>query len=163
VGATVGVLAPLTLGEYAFGTGPTVGVNAGHRWSFFYLGVEYQHAFLGGGSWEAPSSELYVLTTTWAASDYGGLVATFLTNPTGPIGVSARLGIGDRWLRYSATEGGAESKDLGTTYTDGWDARLALGVPFRVGSLSFVPEVSVGIGALFLYSAAELSVAWEGR
>src|SRR3974390_651875 len=88
------------------------------------------------------------------SSDYGGLAAMFFTNPTGPIGVSARLGIGDRWLRYSATEGGATSKDLGTTYTDGWDARVALGVPFRVGPLSFVPEVSVGVGALFLYSAA---------
>ena len=137
-GATIGMLAPVNLFDSnpALSTGPAVGVTAGHRWSLFYLGARYEHAFLGGGSWEAPSSEVYIENTTWAASDYAGIDAMLVTDPAYPIGVGVRVGFGGRWLTYTANanEGGTPTA-LGTQSTLGWDATLGLGFPFRVGPL----------------------------
>ena len=138
-------------------------MTAGHRWSFFYLGARYQHAFLGGGSYEAPSSEVYIENTTWAASDYAGVDAMFLTDPAYPFGVSVRVGFGARWLTYTANAGDGASPNypLGTQSTVGWDATLGLGFPVRLGPLSLVPEGSLGIGTVLLRAEAELDVVWE--
>jgi hypothetical protein len=159
VGAAVGVVAPAQFGAPALGTGPTVGVNAGHRWRYFYLGVAYQHAFLGGGSWSAPSSEIYVVNTTWASSDYAGLDAAVLTDPEAPVGVRLRVGFGCRWVTYASNTGdGVFQTNAGTTVMSGWDASLGLGFPIRLGPLVLVPEGSFGVG--LLRAAAELGAMW---
>jgi hypothetical protein len=163
-GATLGILAPVNFFDSnpAVSMGPAVGVTAGHRWSFFYLGARYEHAFLGGGTWTAPSSEVAVENTTWAASDYAGVDAMFLTDPAYPLGVSVRVGFGGRWLTYTANgnEGGTPVA-VGTQSTVGWDATLGLGFPVRVGPLSLVPEGSLGIGWVLLRAEAELDAVWE--
>jgi hypothetical protein len=163
-GATLGILAPVNPFDSApvLNTGAAVGVTAGHRWSVFYLGARYEHAFLGGGSWTAKE---YVENTTWAASDYAGIDAMFLTDPAYPIGVSGRLGFGGRWLTYTANsgDGSAPNTTPGTLSmsTMGWDVTLGLGFPIRVGPLSLVPEGSVGIGTVLLRAEAELDAVWE--
>jgi hypothetical protein len=163
LGVTLGILAPAFHGSDAWsspptlGTGPTLGVSAGYRWRFLYIGAAYQHAFLGGGSWEAPSSEYYVENTLWARADYIGLDVMAITDSEALIAATFRVAAGYRFLAYRSdvVDSGTAAS---TTSSVDWDLTLlAVGVQIHGGAVRVIPEVSLGIGDLFPYVSAEVT------
>jgi hypothetical protein len=152
LGAGLSYVSPLPAGGFlgppALGAGPAVGARAGYRWGGLYLGAAYQHAFLGGGTWEHEST---IVQTSSASSDYGGVEVVGITAIDAPVAVFFGAGIGYRVIQ-ARTQGPTVSAS-GTTSASNLDVTLlGLGVEINAGGwLRIVPEASFEVGPADAY------------
>jgi len=152
LGAVLSDVIPLPAGGFfgppALGAGPAIGVRGGYRWGGLYLGAAYQHAFLGGGTWEHEST---IVQTSSASSDYGGVEVVGITDIDASVAAFFRAGIGYRVIQAQAQ--GPTVSASGTMSTSNLDVTvLGLGVEINAGGwLRIVPEASFEVGSWDAY------------
>jgi hypothetical protein len=145
LGASVSYVAPLFTGLFAgfpANGGPALGVSAGYRWEFLYLGVDYSHAFLTGGTWSTGD-------TTTVRSDYVGIDFITISSPRAPLAFVTHFSAGYRIYSF---EGPSPLSDAASPVTAfgsraGFEATaLGVGVQFKPNDwLRIVPEASFAI------------------
>ncbi len=123
--------------------GAAVGVSAGYRWRFLYVGAAYQHAVFGGGTY---ANEGTVETATGARSDYVGVDIVTLSSPDARVAFLTHQSAGYRVL---TTDTYIDSPPVSTFSKGGWDARIfGIGVQIKANDwLRIVPEASLSVGA----------------
>jgi hypothetical protein len=133
-------------GPPALQAGPAAGVGVGWRSDWVYVGASYQHVFFGGGGlWEHEST---MIRTAAASSDYGGFDLVAFTAPEARVSPMLHAAVGWRVIQAQTDH----QANLGDQPASNVDARLGFGVQVRLASLRIVPEASVEIGPLNLYS-----------
>ncbi|HEY2513913.1 MAG TPA: outer membrane beta-barrel protein [Polyangiaceae bacterium] len=113
------------------------GLEAGFRFVHrLYLGLDYEHGFLGGGSYNGTP------TTSSAASNYIGLEFAYFSNPFGT-SFFGEIGGGYRALDVSA----ASSLAAVTSSFSGAEVTLGIGMAFRLGPwVRLAPEFCLSAG-----------------
>jgi hypothetical protein len=160
VGATVSYFSPVLGGVFsgppALGAGPAFKVSAGYRWGSWVLGGAYQHAFLGGGTWEHEST---IEQTASASSDYAGLEVIAITAPDAPLAAFFRFGAGYRFIQVQAGPGSS----MAPSSAGNLDVTLlGIGAEIHAGGwLRIVPEASLEVGPFNAYSSLQVTAYFD--
>ncbi len=127
------------------GPGPAFGLEAGVRFARKgYVGLFYEHAFLGAGNLDTSGTNLLPGTTITNSGNAIGATIGFITNPDG-FGVLFDGSLAYRWLIFTEQPSGAQS----TSYTfGGAELMVGMGLWIKVGSaFRIVPRADVGFGS----------------
>ncbi len=159
VGAALGYFSPVLPGSVAppGAAGLTLGVSAGYRWRFLYVGAAYQYVILGSATYTANGgSEPAAEQTLGGDSDYGGLDLVALTSPDADIAAFFRVGAGYRIIRWSQgplDRMQASNVDL---------TLLGIGVQLKAGAwLRIVPQASLEVGPLNAYTSLSVTTYFD--
>jgi PEGA domain len=150
VGATLGVLIPAgniyqgTAMSSALGSGVGLAIDGGFRFvKRLYLGLEYQHGFLGAGTLvqgSAPSGG-----TASADSNYIGLDFAYISNPDGA-GFFGKVGAGYRFVDIGVVDPSSPANAWSQTFQGG-EVSLGVGIHVRVGPwVRLIPLASINAG-----------------
>jgi hypothetical protein len=162
LGASLSHVAPGTIplsGDLALSAGEGLGVSAGYRAKYVYLGLAYNHSFLGGGSWEHEST---MVQTFGASSDYFGVDVCTFTSPDSLLSFFTHFGLGYRVL--NATVSNIDGSTPASVQAAGnLDVTLAgIGLAVRAGDhLRFVAEGSAEVGPYAVYANLTLTAYFE--
>jgi len=126
--------------------GAGVGVEAGFRFvRRLYLGVVYQHAFLGAANVQAISGEVGTASvTSTVGANYYGLNFAYISHPEG-VAFYGEIGGGFRTLsdKQSATDGSASVSET----LSGGELSIGVGLHLKFGDwIRLIPKVSVSGG-----------------
>jgi hypothetical protein len=155
-GATLSAIAPTIQNQYTgpptLGYGPAIGIGAGYRWGWFYLGGSYQHAFFGGGTLSVKEQ---TSRTVRANGDFVGLDLVAITAPEATLAAFFRFSAGMRVINAQMDGGGSRTaSNLDVT-------PLGVGLSIRTGKLRLLPEASFEIGPVTAYASLALTASFD--
>ena len=162
LGASLDYVAPASAGFLnggsLVGAGAGVGVSAGYRAGFVYLGASYQHAFLSGGSFSHDSTSA---SSTSGRSDYVGVDFITISDPRARVAFLTRFSAGFRLLSYDGTM--SYDPRVTTTTSSGFDVTpIGLGVQIKADDwLRIVPEASVSVGQTALVASIGVAAYFD--